>query len=350
MNRKLISKALSDIDDAFISESMSLAPTSADQAPERIIKMGKYQSTGKSTRKLIALILAACLVFAFAITAYAANLFGIREMFKTQTRELPEAADPYIQQHTETVAAEGWSAKISESLCDASTIMATVTVYGGDQYIIAPTYANPDDNVELIGLKGDQTLAEYASAQGKQLLLVGATFRGNEGMDVQIEGENAVCISDNEVNLLVQVERFVGKITNPVVCRVYAVDESGALLELKLPITLKEAPASDSAVYVPVNPDAIPGLTVGKASVTETPLGLNIQWMETCTDEKALYDIMYIEIEGIEDSQGGGGVLEDDGNWYFSLTMGQGTVGDTMTAHFYDWDKQLIGDIIFQKK
>lgn len=349
MNRNLISKALSDIDDAFIAESMSLAPTSADQAPERILKMAKYQSTGNSmhSRKLVALILAACLVFAFAITAYAANLFGIRKMFKTYYRELPEAADPYIQQHTETVASEGWSAKITESLCDSSTIMATVTVYGGDQYILAPTDTTATDHVRIIGLEGDQTLAEYASAQGKQLLFVSASFRSNEGMDVQIEALREVFVSDNEMNLLVRVDRFVGKITNPVVCRVLGRDEAGTVHDLELPITLKEAPASDPAVYVPVDPDAIPGLTVGEATVTETPLGLNIQIMETKLDQTAGY---IIKVEELDYYEGGCTFLEDDGNLYFTLTMGQGTVGDTMTVHFYDLDKQFVGDIIFQKK
>lgn len=348
MNRKLISKALSDIDDAFIVESMSLAPTSTDQAPERILKMAKYQSTGNGmhSRKLISLILAACLIFAFAITAYAANLFGIREMFKTYYRELPEAADPYIQQHTETVAAVDWSARITESLCDASTIMATVTVYGGDQYIIAPTDAMPTDRVRIIGLDGDQTLAEYASAQEKHLLFVGASFWGNKGLEIFTESQIHVSISDNEMNILVTATRTGGEAAGNVVCYVYGRDETGTRHDLELPITLNEAPAS-SAVYVPVDPDAIPGRSVGEATVTETPLGLNIRFMQTRIDQTEGY---MIEVEGLDYYEGGGTFLEDDGNWYFTLTMGQGTVGDTMTVHFYDGDKQLVGDIIFQKK
>ena len=30
--------------------------------------------------------------------------------------------------------------------------------------------------------------------------------------------------------------------------------------------------------------------------------------------------------------------------------MGQGTVTDTLTVHYYDWDKQPIGEIIFKRK
>ena len=33
----------------------------------------------------------------------------------------------------------------------------------------------------------------------------------------------------------------------------------------------------------------------------------------------------------------GGGVLEDDGNWSFQISMDESTVGDTMIVLFYDW-------------
>ena len=80
MNRKLMSKAISDIDDSFIAESMSPPVVKTDHAPERTSNMGKYENkrNGVNSRRLISLILAACLIFALAITAYALNLFGIR--------------------------------------------------------------------------------------------------------------------------------------------------------------------------------------------------------------------------------------------------------------------------------
>ena len=85
MNRKLISKAISDIDDSFIAETQSAPVVKADHAPERTSNMGKYENKRNSvnSRKLISLILAACLIFTLAITAYALNLFGIREMFRS---------------------------------------------------------------------------------------------------------------------------------------------------------------------------------------------------------------------------------------------------------------------------
>ena len=97
-------------------------------------------------------------------------------------------------------------------------------------------------------------------------------------------------------------------------------------------------------------PDSIPGVTVGEATVTETAMGISVRWMETITDQDAHYDIKKVEFDEITDFDGGGLVQADDGNWYFQISMGKGEVTDTLTAHFYNWDNQPIGEIVFQKK
>jgi len=350
MNRKLISKAISDIDDRFILEAQSPPVAGAGHAPERTQKMGKYENKGRtvSSRKLMALVLAACLVFSLAITAYAMNAFGIRQMFRTQTRELPEEADPYIQQHTETAAAEDWSARITESLCDTGKIFTTVTVSGGDKYVIVPTDAMAEDSVGFIGIEGDQTLAEYAKEQGKELLFVGATLRHNEHLGIFTESQLFVNLSATEMNILLESSRN-GEEGGDAICGIYARDEAGNRLDLEVPFTLAQIRTEKERVYVPVDPEAIPGMIVGEATVKETPLGLSVRWMETETDQEAFYNIMKVEIEGVTYREGGG-VLADDGNWYFQISMGEGSIGDTMTVHFYDWDKEPIGDIVFKKK
>ena len=350
MNRKLISKAISDIDDSFIAESLVPMAANGTHTPERTRKMGKYEDNtqGVTTRRLIGLALAACLVFSLAVTAYALNLFGIREMFRTENRELPEEANPYIQQHTETAAAEDWSARITESLCDTGKILTTVTVSGGDKYIVVPTDAMPGDSVGFIGIEGDQTLSEYAAAQGKELLFVGATLRHNEHLGIFTEAQRFVNVSGTEMNILVESSRS-GEAGGDAICKIYARDEAENRLDLELPFTLQPAPTEGERVYVPVDPDAVPGMTVGEAIVKETPLGLSVRWMETVTDQDVWYDIMKVEVEGVTYREGGT-VLEDDGNWYFQFTMGEGTIGDTMIVHFYDWEKQPIGDIIFKVK
>ena len=346
MNRNLVSKAISNIDDAFIAETLSPPVPHQDRAPERTIQMGRYESkkTKTSSRRLVAIALAACLVFAMAATAYAANLFGIRDVLT----DFPKAADPYIQVHTETMAAEDWSASITESFCDVGKILTTVTVSGGDKYIIAPTDADPDTPAVNIGIEGDMTLGEYAVQQGKELLFVGATLVQNEQLGIFMESQTFVHVSASEMNILVESNRS-GDEGGEAICRVYALDAAENRMNLELPFTLKQAPSDNSGTYVPVDAEAIPGMIIGEATITETPLGISIHYMETAVDEDAMYNIKKVEFDGLVYGQGGT-VLEDDGNWWFTVSGCTGDVGDTLVARYYDWDNQPVGTITFVKQ
>ena len=346
MNRKLVSKAISNIDDAFIAETLSPPAVALDRTPERTIPMSKYESkkTKTSSRRLFALVLAACLVFAMALTAYACNLFGIRDFFT----KLPETAEPYIQEHIETKAAEDWSARITESLCDETKVMVTVTVSGGDKYIIAPTDADPDTLAVNIGIEGDMTLGEYAAQQGKQLLFVGATLTQNDSLGGN-GSQGFRNASDSEMTILITADKTNALTENEIICHVYAVDEEWNKLTLDIPFSLAEAPSEGLGTYVPVNANAIPGMIIGEATITETPLGISIRYMETATDEEAMYNIKKVEFDGLVYGKGGT-VLEDDGNWWFTVSGCTGDIGDTLIARYYDWDDQLVGTIEFIKK
>lgn len=341
MNRKFISKAISNIDDAFVMEAMFPPAVTAD-APERTATM-KHKR--KNTRRLFRLCLAACLIFALALSAYAFNFLGLREMLSKTGKELPPEADPYIQQHTEAAAAEDWSARVVESLCDNSKIMVTVAVSGGDKYIIAPTDADPDTLAVNIGIEGNQTLGEYAKEQGKQLLFVGATLKDHA--DSSGHGsQHFEHTSASEMTILVQADVW-GTQENAVCC-VYAVDEQWNKLMLDIPFTLNEAPADSSGQYVPDNANPFPGMTVGNATITETPLGISIRYMETITDWEARDNVKKVEFDGLVYGEGGT-VLEADGNWYLTVSGCTGTVGDTLIARYYDWDDQIVGEILFEK-
>lgn len=338
MKGRKIMKGLSFIDPKYIHEG----EFDSISVPEK---------STHSHRKLAALILAACLVFSLAVTAYAANLFGIRELFRTYYRELPETADPYIQQETATAEAEeGWSCVITESLSDSSTVMATVTIRGGNKYIVAPTDADPNGSARVIGIAGEQTLSEYAASQGKKLLLVGARILKVGDEEIGGGSQRMENISESEMVILTQCTKTVSASNLEAVCLVYAREEgSKDVQRIELPFVLSEAPAtSEEMVYHPLNFNAIPGLTFGDMTVTETPLGYNIRMSATVTDQEASYNIMKVEIEGLTYGEGSHG-SEDDGNWYFDAYMCQGTPGDILVVHYYDWDKQPIGEIEFRK-
>ena len=346
MNRELVAKAISNIDDVFIAETLSPPGAALDRAPERTIRMGKYESkkTQVSSRRLFAIAMAACLVLAMALTAYGCNLFGIRDFFT----KLPETADPYIQEHTEAKEAEGWSARITESLCDENKVMVTVAVSGGDKYIIAPTDADPDTLAVNIGIEGDMTLGEYAEQQGKQLLFVGASLEQNDSLG-DVGSQSFRNASDSEMTILITTNKTAALTENEINCHVYAVDEQWNKLTLDIPFSLAEAPSENIGIYTPIDAEVIPGISVGDATVTETPLGLSIRYMEIVTDVDAFYNVMKVEFEGLQYSQGGT-VLEEDGNWYLTVSGCTGEVGDKLIVHYYDWDSQLIGTIEFVKK
>ena len=338
MKGRKIMKGLSFINPKYIHEG----EFDSISAPEK---------STHSHRKLAVLILAACLVFSLAAAAYAANLFDIRELFRTPYRELPEAAVAYIQQETAAAEVEeGWSCAITESLCDNSTVMATVTIRGGDKYIVAPTDADPDQSVGIIGITGEQTLSEYAAAQGKKLLLVGASILKVGDEEISGGSQRMENISESEMVILTRCNKTVSASNPEAVCLVYAREEdSNEVQRVELPFVLSEAPAaSEGETYHPLNPNAIPGLTVRDMTVTETPLGYNIRMRATVTDQEASYNIMKVEIEGLTYGEGSHG-SEDDGNWYFDAYMCQGTLGGILVVHYYDCDKQPIGEIEFRK-
>ena len=245
------------------------------------------------------------------------------------------------------MAAEDWSARITESLCDETKVMVTVTVSGGDKYIIAPTDADPDTLAINIGIEGDQTLGEYAKEQGKQLLFVGASLKQNDSLG-GIGSQAFRNASDSEMTILITSDKTAARTENEIICHVYAVDEEWNKLTLDIPFTLAEAPSKGFDTYVPVDAEAIPGMIVGEATITETPLGTSIRYMESITDEEAWCNIKKVEFDGLVYGQGGT-VLEEDGNWWFTVSGCTGDVGDTLIARFYDWDDQLIGVIEFVK-
>ena len=229
--------------------------------------------------------------------------------------------------------------------------MATVTIRGGDKYIVAPTDADPDQSVGIIGIAGEQTLSEYAAAQGKKLLLVGASILKVGDEEIGSGSQRMENISESEMVILTRISKTVSAANLEGVCLVYAHEEgSNETQRVELPFVLSEAPAtSEEMVYHPLNPNAIPGLTFGDMTITETPLGYNIRMPANVTDWEARRNIMKVEIEGLTYGEGGAFMEDETGNCYFEAFMCQGTLEGILFVHYYDCDKQPIGEIEFRK-
>ena len=75
----MISEAIGNIDDVFIEETMFFSEEDFGHPPERTTNM---ENKNINSRRIIGLVLAACLVFTLAVTAYAADIGGIRRLIQ----------------------------------------------------------------------------------------------------------------------------------------------------------------------------------------------------------------------------------------------------------------------------
>ena len=66
---------IDELDDVFIEETMFFSEEGFGHPPERTTNM---ENKNINSRRIIGLVLAACLVFTLAVTAYAADIGGIR--------------------------------------------------------------------------------------------------------------------------------------------------------------------------------------------------------------------------------------------------------------------------------
>lgn len=348
MKHAYLTAALQNIDPQLIEEALSLPAIPAGRSPERKRTMGHYENKrhGISMRKLTGLVLAACLVFALTICAYAANLFGIREMFRSANRELPEAAEPYIQDQGENASMTGLSAEVTQSLCDGSRLLVTLELHGKEDYFLLEQSIDPQDSVRNIGVDGDESVEAYTHSLGKKLLQVGILLKGENQIGIQ----STQFRYHGDGNMTALVEAGLNGDISEAVCLISAVEPGGNVEDverLEIPVQISGAPKAAEKTYVPEKPDAIPGMTVGNATVTETPMGITIRWLVTMMDEEALNG-MKVELDGLDYGEGGM-VWEEDGNWYFTASLIQGDIGDHFLATFYDGNGVVLGQIQFQK-
>lgn len=345
MNHQLISKALSGIDGKYIAQSLT-PPVTGAEAPERKQTM-KNHARHISSRRILGLAFAACLIFALAATAYAANAFGIRELFHARGKALPDQAAPYIQDHTESAHMDGLSARITQSLCDGGKLLVTVEVRGTDSYLLCGEDSSVEDSVASIGIAGSETLAEYAENHGKDLLFIGARLDGDALSGVQ----SSTCTYTGDGSLILLAEAdLTGEITEGV-CRIAARGIDAGVEDvrrLEIPFSISPAPSAQERIFAPNDPYAVAGMILGSATVSESPMGMTVRWQETVTDEGQFRNLMEAEIVGCSYTEGGS-VLDDDGNWYFNATMVEGNITDSFTVRFYDWDNACVGEIVFTR-
>lgn len=292
-------KAMNGIDDRFLS--------AWEERQKEIVFLpegnGKY-GTRHGRKRLWVLILAACLVIAMALTAYAVNFMGIREAMTGTLEQVSPGEAAYIT--PETAAAEsdaGWSCALTESLYTGEKIMLSVTVRAGEEYLPIPEDANPSDSVGLIGLSGHKTLQEYADELGKTLLHVNASM---EFADWDTNGQGLFtknCGTDQITIILESEHTFRGPETLTGTCKVSVRpfgQEDSLSEELPLSLTAAPEPEGDKQIFHPVVSDSVPGMLFQDGTLSKSLSGYRLQLPFTVTDRGLVDDYLKTYCEELD--------------------------------------------------
>ena len=339
---------------------LAIGDISEDKIEKAALALGYLKQRRKRSRtpvravRLLGIAAVMALILALGGMAYAANLFGLRELYANPNRgDMPEeAADLIISQHAEAEGS-GWSADVLETYCDEGTVLVTVRVSADAGYIVVPTDADLDSPMPVFGLSGEGTLREYAQKEGRTLLLVGANL-DREALGLHSAGERFENASPQEMTIYVEGARF-SSAAAPVdtVCTVVAVawspetqDYDTAVPERReLPITLVEGKSTPLGRYAPDDPQALPGFELGELSLTQTPLGIDLRLKMHAHDEDTAKKLLTLRLDGVEFH--GAGTIDPNG--YAVFTQGQGDFGDSPSIRFLDWDKNTIAEVRFER-
>ena len=292
-------KAMNGIDDRFLS--------AWEERQEEIVSLpegnGKY-GTRHGRKRLWVLILAACLVIAMALTAYAVNFMGIREAMTGTLEQVSPGEAAYIT--PETAAAEsdaGWSCALTESLYTGEKIMLSVTIRAGEEYILIPAYINGSYPVGEIGLSGDETLQEYADRLGKTLLKAEASMDFTD-WDVNGQGIFPRSNGTNELTLILDSEHTLrGPETLTGTCTVYVWplgQEEPTIETLPLSLTAAPEPEGDKQIFHPVVSDSVPGMLFQDGTLSKSLSGYRLQLPFTVTDKSIVDDYLKTYCEELD--------------------------------------------------
>lgn len=292
-------KAMNGIDDRFLS--------AWEERQEKFVPLpegkGNYEAR-PGHRRLWALILAACLVIAMALTAYAVNFMGIREAMTGTLEQVSPGEVAYITPETAAAKSDaGWSCALTESLYTGEKIMLSVTIRAGEEYILIPAYINGSYPVGEIGLSGDETLQEYADRLGKTLLKAEASMDFTD-WDVNGQGIFPRSNGTNELTLILDSEHTLrGPETLTGTCTVYVWplgQEEPTIETLPLSLTAAPEPEGDKQIFHPVVSDSVPGMLFQDGTLSKSLSGYRLQLPFTITDKSIVDDYLKTYCEELD--------------------------------------------------
>ena len=292
-------KAMNGIDDRFLS--------AWEERQKKVVPLPEGKGNDEARpghRRLWVLILAACLVIAMALTAYATYRMGIREAMTGTLEQVSPGEAAYITPETAVAESDvGWSCALTESLYTGEKIMLSITVRAGEEYLLIPEDAMASDSVGVIGLSGRKTLQEYANELGKTLLHVNARMEFAD-WDTNGQGLFTKNCGTDEITIILESEHtFRGPEELTGTCKVLVRpfgQEDSLSEELPLSLTAAPEPEGDKQIFHPVVSDSVPGMLFQDGTLSKSLSGYRLQLPFTITDKGLVDDYLKTYCEELD--------------------------------------------------
>lgn len=123
-------------------------------------------------------------------------------------------------------------------------------------------------------------------------------------------------------------------------------EENIQRVELKFPVN--EAPKGESKILYAQDSNAVAGIIVRSITVNETATGTMLEFDDEITDETIFSYVKKAEVREVTWKEGGGWVDDGQGKLHSMPWRVEGTVGDTLTVDYYNWDDEIIGTLVFK--
>lgn len=294
----------------------------------------------RNVRKIAAAAAIGILVAAGGVSAYAASQnISLLSLFGGESSEVKQEAerllDTDVKQSPAKEQFELAGFKVREAIADKNkvTIQVEVKAADPDQYLLVPEgveVGSSVENLRLDGLKGKQTIAEYAESLGKKCLCVNAL------VDTAIQSTMHETQKDGTLLLYISFENTEKKQKLDYVCNTSAYIVGAGeddVIENKLTFTLTDNTDVESVKYLPVKKGKAAGtdLVIDEVTFEKSNLemicnvryhyaGKNKDWVNT-KDHDICFFLLDSEGKIIEAGDGGS---QEDGTevtqrWVYSL-------------------------------
>ena len=192
MNRELLSKALCEIDESFIAEAYRPVPEAASGSPERIVRMGK--------KRIITFALAAALILALGVTAYAIGVSiyrqrqeELREQLQIDENQVTDYVEYPVVEEPEKAPVEGVT--LLSSMNDGEFQRFWVVINGVTPEMVArlESAEQVDWEGQALPANGHRYCIIYATMDGESFFDAMSHFHVRDGYDPESQTLTTEC-------------------------------------------------------------------------------------------------------------------------------------------------------------